>query len=127
MEAVVRNEGQECSEVSVHFVDKESIGQLHAEYFSDPSPTDCISFPLDGPEVEEQRVLGEVFVCPQVAAEYCAVHCGCVERETILYIVHGLLHCLGYDDIEDADRAEMRAAEARHLDALCADGLCPAG
>src|SRR5262249_2821323 len=104
-------------EVSVNFVDTETICEIHAEYFDDPSPTDCISFPLDGEE-EEYRVLGEIFVCPQTAIEYAEAHGCCPYQETTLYIIHGLLHLIGLDDIYEKDRAEMRRRETRHLENL---------
>ncbi|MCB1135834.1 MAG: rRNA maturation RNase YbeY [Chlamydiia bacterium] len=124
VEASIAFEGQRCDEVSLNYVDKEEIGVLHAEHFDDPSPTDCISFPMDDADEEEYRVLGEVFVCPAVAAEYVAEHGGVVDQEVILYTIHGLLHLMGYDDIETDDRMEMRAAEERHMTHLKGLGLC---
>lgn len=103
-------------EVSIHFVDTKTISALHRDYFDDPNPTDCISFPMDDSEDEGYRVMGDVFVCPATAIEYVALHGGDIYQETTLYVVHGLLHLLGYDDIEDEDREEMRAAEKRYLD-----------
>lgn len=117
MAEVISFEGQSCKEISIHFVSKKEICDLHGQYFNDPSPTDCISFPLDEEEDEDNgyRILGDVFVCPEVAIEYAATHQTDPYEETSLYVVHGLLHLLGYDDIEDDDEAEMRAAEKRHF------------
>lgn len=115
--AVVSSEGQRCDEVSIQFVDTPTICQLHADFFADPSPTDCISFPIDDP-ASAYRVLGEVFVCPATAIEYAQTHQGDPYMETSLYIVHGLLHLMGYDDISPEDEAAMRAAEQRHMKAL---------
>lgn len=120
---VVSNEGYHYDEVSIHFVDTKTISELHEQYFDDPSPTDCISFPIDDPDAEGYRVLGDVFVCPETAIEYAEKH-GCDPyEETALYIVHGLLHLMGYDDVEEEDRKEMRAAEERHLKSLKKLGL----
>jgi probable rRNA maturation factor len=60
--------------------------------------------------------LGDIFVCPATAISYVSSHgSGEVYKETTLYVIHGLLHLLGYDDIEDKDIVEMREAEAQLL------------
>ncbi len=120
---VIAFEGQKADELSLHFVDTATICQLHDEFFDDPTTTDCISFPIDPPDEPGYRVIGEVFVCPETAINYCKTHGGDPLRETLLYTVHGLLHLMGYDDIEEADREEMRAAERRHFDSLESEGL----
>ncbi len=101
----------EVDEVAIHFVDKEEISHLHDLYFNDPSPTDCISFPIDDPMEEGYVVLGEIFVCPEVALEYVAKKGGDPYEEVLLYIVHGLLHLLGFDDQNPEDIRIMRGEE----------------
>jgi probable rRNA maturation factor len=101
-------------ELIIHLVDKKAITKLHGDFFDDPTPTDCISFPLDDPNENESAgylLLGEIFVCPEVAIEYSSLHNKNPIQETALYIIHGILHLLGYDDIEDTDRLEMRSME----------------
>lgn len=119
---VIRFEDQRCDEVSIHFVNTASISELHQEYFDDPTTTDCISFPLDDEEEKGYRVLGEVFVCPQTAKQYVECNQGNVYDETSLYLVHGLLHIMGYDDVDDFE-PEMRAAEKKHMENLRIKGL----
>lgn len=121
--AVIEFEGIRCDEVSIHFVDVAEISDLHSQFFNDPSPTDCISFPMDEEDEGGYRVLGDVFVCPEVAFDYAKQNNHDPLREITLYIVHGLLHLMGYDDIQDIDISEMRAAEQRHMDHLKALGL----
>ncbi len=111
---VINFEGQPCHEVSIHFVDTPSICSLHDEYFDDPSPTDCISFPLDEDIHEKYRVLGDVFVCPEAAIHFVAENGGDLYQETSLYVIHGLLHLMGYDDLGEEEK-KMRAAESRHM------------
>ena len=120
---VVADEGYKYDEVSIHFVDTKEISALHKQFFDDPTPTDCISFPMDDPDEVGYRVLGEVFVCPEVAIEYARENGHNPYEETMLYIVHGLLHLLGYDDIEESDESKMRLAEQRHLSTLKKIGL----
>jgi len=117
VEAVWRLEGRVAEEVSISFVSKDEIAQLHGEYFDDPSPTDCVSFPQD------DRILGDVVVCPAVAHEYVQSSGGDVYEETTLYILHGLLHLLGYDDVAPHDVSQMRMAEQRHIENLRSHNL----
>ncbi|MBS4169225.1 rRNA maturation RNase YbeY [Parachlamydia sp. AcF125] len=112
-----------CHEVSVHFISDNQMREMHGHYFNDPTSTDCISFPLDGPEEMHYRVLGEIFVCPETALKYTEQHGGDSYMETVLYIIHGLLHLIGYDDIKKSDRDAMRAAEKKHLNHLATLGL----
>ena len=108
-------------EVIIHFVSKSSIGKVHDSIFSDPSPTDCISFPIDDPKTPEgkHRILGEVFVCPKVAIEYAQQQKLDPHEETTLYIIHGILHLLGYDDLDPSSRRTMRRMEQKCLK-ICA-------
>lgn len=114
---VINEEQQKCHEVSICFVDTANICELHEQFFDDPSPTDCISFPMDE-EGEPYRVLGEVFVCPETALEYAKSHQLDPYEETTLYIVHGLLHLMGYRDMDEEDIVQMRQAEQRHMTKL---------
>ncbi|NGX53602.1 MAG: Endoribonuclease YbeY [Chlamydiae bacterium] len=121
VEKVLALEKVSSDEVSVYFVSTEEICRLHKEFFDDPSPTDCISFPMDLKEDKaDHHILGEVFVCPKTAIDYVGAPGGEVYHETTLYLVHGLLHLMGYDDIDDAE--EMRAAEKTHLKNLIQSG-----
>lgn len=115
---VLASEGRKTDEITVHFVTEEKISALHTEFFDDPSPTDCITLPIDVEETEDYNILGEVFICPKTALRFTETHGGDPYEETTLYLVHTLLHLLGYDDLEKAKQAEMRAGEARHLKSL---------
>ncbi len=107
VQAVLSEFGNKHTEVSLYFVTTKKISALHAEYFDDPTTTDCISFPLD------DEHLGEVFVCPQTAIEYTDKKGGDPYEETTLYIIHGLLHCLGFDDLDPVSKKTMRKMEKR--------------
>jgi probable rRNA maturation factor len=69
-------------------------------------PTDVLSFPLD-----EDGLLGDVVVCPAVAAR---ANLDAPEAELRLLVVHGVLHLLGFDHEEDGERAEMWARQERY-------------
>jgi probable rRNA maturation factor len=102
VQAVLEYLGSSHTEVSVYFVTQAKICTLHEQFFKDPSPTDCISFPLD------DEHLGEVFVCPKAALDFNAEE---PYAEVALYVIHGLLHCLGFDDLEPAKKRAMRKKE----------------
>lgn len=116
---LLRNLNISTDEVILHFVSKTAIGKVHDSFFADPSPTDCISFPIDSPETKEeegkQRILGEVFVCPKVAIEYATEQRLDPHLETKLYIIHGILHLIGYDDMDSPSRRKMRQMEQKCL------------
>lgn len=105
-------------EVAIHFVNVETICDLHSDYFDDPSPTDCISFPMDDTQFPGYRVMGDIFICPETALKYVQENGGNVYQEVTLYLIHGLLHLIGYDDVEDIDNQAMRKAEAIHIEYL---------
>lgn len=114
VKTVIAFENKKFDEVAIHFVDTDRICELHIQYFDDPTSTDCISFPMDGDEVG-YRMLGDSFICPATALKYVAEHGGDPYQEVTLYIVHSLLHLMGYDDIDKSDKIKMRTAEKRHI------------
>lgn len=114
VKSVITFENRVCDEVAIHLVNTKKICELHQQFFNDPSTTDCISFPIDDFN-DAYCHIGEVFVCPQTAVDYSKDHHADVYQEITLYIVHGLLHLMGYDDIQKKDRIKMRNAEKRHL------------
>jgi len=117
--AALSVEAPKADEMTIYFVTEEEICQLHGDYFDDPTPTDCITFPIGGEG--EWTLLGDLFVCPKTAINY--VEGGDPYPEVTLYVVHGILHLLGYDDIDEDDRAEMRAQEKIYMDLLAQRGL----
>ncbi len=114
VEAVLEYLGSQHAEVSVYFVTQRKICALHDQFFQDPTPTDCISFPLDDDH------LGEVFVCPKAAIDY---NKNDPHQETALYIIHGILHCLGFDDLEPVAKRAMRKKEKSCMDLINQQGI----
>ncbi len=96
--------------VSLLLTGDEEIAGLHDRFMGDPSATDVISFPMDD---------GVDLAVNVERAERVADRCGhAVEAELALYIIHGILHVCGYDDIALEDRERMRAAEREVLATL---------
>jgi probable rRNA maturation factor len=113
----------ECDEISLQFVTTRKISELHADFFNDPTTTDCITFPIDDDSSTGYRVLGEIFVCPKTAITYAHKKGKDPYEETTLYIVHGILHLLGFDDIDPKDRAQMRKKERACMSHLKKENL----
>lgn len=111
-------------EMSLHFVSEKKIKDLHKQFFDDPTITDCITLPIDPPNTKPYCVLGEVFVCPSVAKTYAKEHNGDSHKELTLYVIHGFLHLIGYDDMNEKDEKLMRDAEILAFKYLEKEGLC---
>ena len=103
---VLTAEGRPDAELSLSFVDEDEMTDLHVRYMDEPGPTDVLSFPLD-----EDGLVGDVVVCPAVAAKANPEH---PDRELRLLVAHGVLHLLGYDHEEDEERAAMWERQARY-------------
>jgi probable rRNA maturation factor len=114
---VLSGERISCDEVGIYFVKKDEICSLHLEFFDDPSATDCITFPIDPPESNSAGscYLGEIFICSDVALEYAAAHHLDPLDEQRLYLIHGLLHLVGYEDQSEGARKIMRKKEKSYM------------
>lgn len=116
VEALIFREKRHTDEVHIHFVTKKKICELHNQFFQDPSPTDCITLPIDDHHIKgEPHVLGEAFICPKTALEYAKNSKSNTYEELTLYLIHCLLHLLGYDDIKPKERKIMRTKEKSHM------------
>lgn len=108
------------AQLSLAVVDDPTIHQLNREHLQHDYPTDVLSFLL---ESSDGSVEGEVIVSVDTAARAADAYGWTPADELLLYVIHGTLHLVGYDDKTDASRREMRAAEAEHLARF---GLVPA-
>ena len=107
------------------FVDEAAIATLNEEHLGERGPTDVLSFPLDfpldsgaGSGVAAPLLVGDVVVCPEVAARNAPQHAGTTDDELALLVVHGVLHLLGHDHAEVDERARMQQRERALLAAL---------
>ena len=100
----------EDMEVSVLLVDRDTMSALNAQHMGKEGPTDVLAFPIDEPGESAPAgpaILGDVVLCPDVAAEQ-ATGLGRTEHEELrLLTVHGILHLLGMDHADPADEREM--------------------
>lgn len=105
-------EGVANAELSISFVTDDEIAELHRHYLHEEGPTDVLSFPLDDEAGEDGlRLLGDVVIAPAVAARNNPDD---PAAELRLLLVHGILHLLGHDHIEPADRAPMWERQERY-------------
>ncbi len=96
----------------VMVVDDAESAALHGQHFNDATPTDVMSFPDGSPDPSTRLTrLGDLAVCLDVARRVAAKRGRPEHEELALYVLHGTLHLLGYDDVDDADRDEMWAVQ----------------
>ncbi len=120
------------AELSVLLVDEKAMAELHERWMGEPGPTDVLAFPMDelrpphlggvnagragaeelGPD---PGLLGDVVLCPQIAAVQAREAGHSAQAELELLCVHGLLHLLGYDHADSDERATMFGLQDRLL------------
>ncbi|PZG33721.1 rRNA maturation RNase YbeY [Spongiactinospora gelatinilytica] len=107
------------AELSLVVVDEPAMAQLHEQWMGEPGPTDVLAFPMDelrpgsgggrrdDGAATDPALLGDVVLCPQVAAKQAAEAGHSAKEELELLCTHGILHLLGYDHAEPEEHAEM--------------------
>ena len=132
-EEVLRAEGVKgACELAMTFVDETTIAELNKEFLGEDGPTDVLAFPIDDEIVESGRspdsgstgpdrpdvepgevpiLLGDVMVCPTVAARNAADRNRSTDDEIALLVVHGILHVLGMDHADPEEEATMFAKQ----------------
>lgn len=100
-------------QIDLIFVTKGIIQKLHKQFFQDDSPTDVITLPLDPIKNSPAGFhhLGEIVICPFIAMEEAKKRNITLKSELSLYLVHGFLHLVGYDDQKEKEKKSMRKKE----------------
>lgn len=123
--AVLRAEQVDSAVISIAVVDNATIHDLNRRYLQHDYETDVLSFLLDAQRAEKDEetgeghaprgagltLAGEIILSAEMARQQAAAFQWRGRDELLLYLVHGLLHLCGYDDLSDSDRAEMRQRE----------------
>ncbi|MFG2040867.1 rRNA maturation RNase YbeY [Dactylosporangium sp. NPDC048998] len=112
------------AELSILLVDVEYMTELNHRWMDGEGPTDVLAFPMDEGSVDhgpgegagEPALLGDIVLCPEVAAKQAATAGHATIDELALLTVHGILHLLGYDHAEPEEEAEMFGLQARLLE-----------
>jgi probable rRNA maturation factor len=110
--AVLADSGYSSATISLAVVDDETIHELNRRYLAHDYPTDVLSFVLDD---RDGHLNGEVILSADTAAAEAAEIGWPAAAEQVLYVIHGMLHLVGYRDKLPADAARMREAERRYL------------
>lgn len=109
------------TELAIMLVDTGTMSELHVQWMDEPGPTDVLSFPMDelrpgqADSPTPAGLLGDVVLCPQVAADQAAAAGHSTVEELLLLTTHGILHLLGYDHAEPEEEKEMFALQRRLL------------
>lgn len=121
-----RMEVNPLAELSILVVDEAAMAELHERWMGEPGPTDVLAFPMDelrpasGRDDEDASpdpaLLGDVVLCPQVAARQAAEAGHSTQDELELLCTHGILHLLGYDHAEPEEHAEMFGLQGELLE-----------
>jgi probable rRNA maturation factor len=124
------------AEVALIFVDEDAIADLNRRFLDGAAATDVLAFPIDDDLVPGGRrpdeggrgpgspsepdeppvVLGDVVICPTVAARQAPEHLATFDDELALLVVHGILHLLNYDHAEEQEAVAMRRRERELLE-----------
>jgi probable rRNA maturation factor len=113
---VLEGEGVKEANISLAFVDNQTIHGINKRFLDHDEPTDVITFPLSSPVAK--KLEGELVIGVEIAIEQSRERGHAVEAELCLYVIHGLLHLCSYDDAKPKDAAEMRVKERHYLQAL---------
>jgi probable rRNA maturation factor len=113
------------AELSILLVDLEYMAELNHRWMGGDGPTDVLAFPMEEGTIDpgpnelasgEPTLLGDVVLCPEVAANQAAGAGHDTAVELDMLTVHGVLHLLGYDHAEPEEEREMFALQAKLLD-----------
>jgi len=110
------------TEVSIVFIDEEAMSALHVEWMDLEGPTDVMSFPMDelrpgtAGAPGENGILGDIVICPSVAEAQAKAGGHSTHDEILLLTTHGLLHLMGFDHMEPAEKEEMFALQRKLLE-----------
>ncbi len=109
------------AELCIKVVDEATIAELNEQWMEKEGPTDVLAFPMDElrpglvTEEPEEGVLGDLVLCPAVAARQAKDAGHSTKGEIELLTVHGILHLLGYDHADPEEHAEMFGLQGRLL------------
>ncbi|AXQ98841.1 rRNA maturation RNase YbeY [Pseudoalteromonas piscicida] len=109
---------REEAELTIRIADEHGSQELNSQYRGKDKPTNVLSFPFDAPPGIELPLIGDLIICPQV------VYQESVEQEKTFHdhfahmVIHGCLHLLGFDHINEQDAVEMETIEKQILASL---------
>lgn len=117
IDTVLTDQNQD-SEVVIRLVDDTESAELNQQYRHKSGPTNILSFPFQAPEGFEMDLLGDLVICAPLIAQEALQQHKIPEHHWAHITIHGILHLLGYDHIEDVEAEEMEALEIKFLNML---------
>lgn len=108
----------EQAELVVRIVDREESQQLNREYRGKDRPTNVLSFPFEAPDVVESHLLGDLVICAPLVEQEAQEQQKPLEAHWAHLLVHGVLHLLGFDHINEEEAEMMESLEVEILTAL---------
>lgn len=105
-------------EMTIRIVDEAESQQLNNEYRGKDKPTNVLSFPFEAPPGIELPLLGDLVICAPVVAREAQEQDKPLQAHWAHMVVHGCLHLLGYDHIEDDEAEEMESIETQLIESL---------
>ncbi len=106
------------SEITVRVVESAEIQELNATYRHIDRPTNILSFPFECPPEVQLPLLGDLILCKEIVEREAVEQHKTLKAHYAHLIIHGCLHLLGFDHIEDAEAEEMEGHEIKALAAL---------
>lgn len=106
------------TELTIRLVDEKESADLNQQYRHKSGPTNILSFPFDPPPGMDMELLGDLVVCVPVIQQEAINQNKLINHHWAHIIIHGVLHLLGYDHIEEQDAEEMEALEIEILHTL---------
>ncbi|MCL1123823.1 rRNA maturation RNase YbeY [Shewanella surugensis] len=108
----------EEAELTIRIVGNEESQQLNFDYRGKDKPTNVLSFPFEAPPEIELPLLGDLIICAPVVAQEANAQNKTLQAHWAHMVVHGCLHLLGYDHIDDAEAEEMESLETQIITQL---------
>jgi probable rRNA maturation factor len=106
------------AQLTIRITDEAEMRELNATYRGKDKPTNVLSFPFEAPPGLALPLLGDIIICAQVVADEAAEQDKPLEAHWAHMVIHGTLHLLGYDHIEEDEAVAMEGLEIELLAGL---------
>lgn len=117
VETALRNIMSEA-ELTIRIVDEAESQQLNRDYRGKDKPTNVLSFPFEAPAEIDIPLLGDLIICAPVVEQEAKLQNKSLQAHWAHMVVHGCLHLLGYDHIDDEEAEEMESLETQLIEKL---------